>query len=397
MTRLPTAVRRTGAVLAGALLAAAPWAAQGRSAELNGIVPGELDAAGAAELTLSLAPGEAVQVDVQRPLGSTLDLRLEVRDEKGTVLQQDDDNGGDSNPRVLLYSETARNYVLRVDRVSGDGAAFDVLVRPSRYRPLPPKLVTFGASEDGELLVGFDQLFYFDGRAGQVVVVDLAPAGESLLDPALELYEGEGLQGPMLAANDDAGGTYASRIRQTLPRDGRYTARALSGPAGRSGAFRFALREVDPASAERALPLPLGEDTEGQFGLESNTIEDTGTPYQLYSFDRAALEAVGRAGEKVEILMRVGGDMADIADPSSEDFDTLPTLDPYLELGIITPLGFVALLTDDDSGGGYNARLELQPSLFSRQPDLLAHLRVRASARVPIDAADYVLAVRAVR
>ena len=53
-------------------------------------------------------------------------------------------------------------------------------------------------------------------------------------------------------------------------------------------------------------------------------------------------------------------------------------LDPLLEVGFETPLGFTSLLTDDDSGGETNARLVLDASGMTGP--WLEALRIKARA-----------------
>lgn len=53
-------------------------------------------------------------------------------------------------------------------------------------------------------------------------------------------------------------------------------------------------------------------------------------------------------------------------------------LDPMLEVGFQTPLGFTSMLSDDDGGGETNARLELDAAQLTG--DWLAALRIKAAA-----------------
>ena len=85
-------------------------------------------------------------------------------------------------------------------------------------------------------------------------------------------------------------------------------------------------------------------------------------PYALYRLPATpAPRAMG--GETIVILASSDG------------------LDPYLEVGVDTPLGFATILSNDDADG-LNAVLRLDPAKVGNDADLWNRLRIRVSAPV---------------
>jgi hypothetical protein len=91
----------------------------------------------------------------------------------------------------------------------------------------------------------------------------------------------------------------------------------------------------------------------------------------LYSLSPSLIEAI-RGGQ--------GEVTFNLSKPLSEDPDFPGGVDPFLELGFETPLGFAALLTDDDSGGELNSRIPVDLSPMATDGDWLERLRLRATS-----------------
>jgi len=100
------------------------------------------------------------------------------------------------------------------------------------------------------------QTYFFAGRAGDVIVVDMVSLPGSAIDPALALLDGDG---HLLAENDDSGWNTNARLGPLrLVADGRYQIVAASYAGG--GDFLLHLTDTDemtPISLEKPLRVEL--------------------------------------------------------------------------------------------------------------------------------------------
>lgn len=366
-------VHWSAAGLAGALVFAAPVFAQSQAIEAGGVVEAEVAESGTpASFSLRAAPGQTVQLDaIPAPTSPEgLDLLMRVYDPAGEPVGEDDDGGGGLNPRVTVVSESGGTYRVEVD-VLGQGGAFTLLARESVFVPevTTPLAVSGGK---GERAVSFptdnDALFTFAGRKGEVWSITLAaenPGEEGAADPMIELFAGDGTGRASLTTDDDSGGGLNARIVTELPEDGTYTVRVASlsnAGSARLGVEKLTLR-----------PAPLGNLAYGTAATVDFTpdspflIGDTArrlVPYALYRLPTSpAPRALAGRGETIVIRA------------------VSESLDPYLEVGLDTPLGFAVVMSNDDSEG-LNARLALDPAKFSQgeAADWWSKLRIRVSA-----------------
>ncbi len=364
---------RWGAGLALVLAAASPAAAQ-ETLEAGGIVSGEVARAGE-PVTISLRtnPGQTVQLDAipapRAPDG--LDLVMSVYDADGELVGEDDDSGGALNPRITVNSETGGLYRVEVDAL-GTGGEFSVLARESVFVPevTTPLTLSNGRAEQR---VAFpddaDALFTFTAQRGEfysiTLVADESDEEDGRADPVLELFQGEGTSQSSLASDDDGGGALNSRIVTELPADGVYTVRvsSLSG----SGGARLSVAKITPRSAPVA-NLAYGRAATIGFSAESPLlIGDTMRPLAPYAMFRLpgspTPSALAGRGEKIVITAKSG------------------EIDPWLELGIDTPLGFAVLLSNDDYED-LDSRLEFDPADFdgADAAEWWSKLRIRVTA-----------------
>lgn len=367
---------RYAAVLAGAALIAATAQAQVRDLDqeqsdvrvFQGRVTGE-----AAVFTITLPADTGLQVDAIA--ADEFDPVLRVKDAGGTLLAENDDFGDDLNSRVMIgASDRSRRLTIEVDSFDAEwasegesyGGSFDLRISTNEYVDVGTRPVTYGARETGTLM-GEEHFFTIRGEAGQTVEVALI-ATDDTLDPYLELRDPAG---ESIAFDDDGGGELNSLLRHTFEQDGTYTI-AASGFGDSTGAYRLRVREQREVPAQLPLQvIGLDDEATGVLADGGNASGDAAlTPtyidYQLSEDAKAAIR--GGSGE-LSIRMTAGGE----GDP---DFGG--TIDPYVELGFDTPLGFAVVESDDDGAGDLNALLPVNLGLLADEPDLLDNLRIRA-------------------
>jgi hypothetical protein len=362
-------------VIALALAAASPALAQGRQLVAGGVVEGEVAGSGSsASFPLRAAPGQTLQLDAIPAPGSPdgLDLLMKVYDPAGELVGEDDDGGGALNPRVTLTSEAGGLYRVEVD-VLGEGGAFTLLARESVVVPQVTTALTLtgGRAERAVAFPGDDEsLFTFEGRRGEAYSITFVadePDGDDAADPMLELFPGEGTAAASLGSDDDSGGGLNSRIVTELPEDGTYTVRVSS--LSSKGTARLAVAKMT------LRPAPVGNLAYGtpvivSFGENSPFVVGDSTrrlvPYALFRLP-ASPAPVAMAGRNQTIVIRA----------------TSEGLDPYLEVGLDTPLGFATVLSNDDADN-LDARLVLDPAKFGtgEAADWWRKLRIRVSAPV---------------
>lgn len=358
--------------LALALAAAGPAAAQNGMLEAGGIAEGEVGGADSpTTIELNAKPGQTLQLDAfpgtRAPDG--LDLLLKVTDARGEVVAQDDDGGGSLNPRVTFTSASGGRYRVEVGVVGEAGGPFTLLARESVI--VPQTLTALNVSGGkAERSVSFpaddDALFTFSGRRGEAWSITLIaedPNGEDAADPMIELFPGEGTGRASLFTDDDSGGGLNSRIVAELPEDGTYTVRVSSlSSKGRArlGVSKMTLRSAAVGNLAYGTPATVSFTPDSPFLVGESARRMV--PYALYRLP-AAPAPRAMAGETVVIRATSEG------------------LDPYLEVGLDTPLGFATILSNDD-GDGLNSVLTVDPAKVGSDADLWNQLRIRVSAPV---------------
>jgi hypothetical protein len=363
-------VRWSAAGFVLALAAAAPALAQGQQLAAGGVVEGEVAAAGSpVSFSVRAAPGQTLQLDaIPAPRSAEgLDLLLKVYDAGGELVAEDDDSGGALNPRVTLTSESGGLYRAEVD-VLGEGGAFTLLARETVVVPEVTTALTM-SGERAERAVAFpaddDALFTFTGRRGEAWSITLVAddaEGDDAADPMLELFPGEGTSKASLLTDDDSGGGLNARIVAELPDDGTYTVRVSSLSSKGGARLTVSKMTLRPAAVGN---LAYGSPTTVSFNPDSPFVVGDSArrlvPYALYRLPGSPAPRA-MAGETIVIQATSDG------------------LDPYLEVGLDTPLGFATVLSNDDTDG-LNSRLTLDPGKFSGEgADWWDKLRIRISA-----------------
>jgi|GEM_PF-743988 len=325
----------------------------------------------------NIAAGAALRIDVIAT--GELDPTVTVTDAAtGEVLAEDDDGGDSLNSRVTVRGGDGRrvriavspfNYdALSVDEDSSSQASrggFDLRLTTLSYNPQSARSISWGTAMGGTLLGEETHEFSFHGEAGQVLDIVLLAGEESELDPYLDLKDETG---EVIASNDDSGGGLNARLRHVMQSGGTYTivAKAYGESSG-----EYTLRVGQRREAIVQAPVQvigIGDTAEGWLGegYENGGIEPAFIDYQL---SEELIAAITAGGGPVTIRMEKGAD----EDPAFGN-----SLDPYVQVGFDTPLGFAGVESDDDSGGDLNAMLPIDLSSIGRDPALLARLRIRA-------------------
>lgn len=282
-----------------------------------------LDAAQGDRIILTLRSGAFdAYLSVMRPVGGIHE-----------TLASDDDAGGGSDARLRWTAPAAGTYVVVAQAYGADSSGGYTLSaeRAPPTRPVTVLPVSLGdtrpgtLTEESPLLEGeeeevFHDLYAFDGRAGQEVLVTL---DSDDFDAVVVVGHLTGTSLDEIATDDDSGGGTNARLRATLPADGRYGIQVRALGSGGTGSYVLALTEAPPIVAR---PLRVGDEVTEEMGEDG---------FAEWTFE-------GRAGERY------------VVDLSSEEFDTVLTFGRRIE-GL-----FETLQENDDSGDGTtNSRLEV--------------------------------------
>lgn len=304
---------------------------------------------------LPLQAGQAVQIDMDaaEPAGSGtgmappdqvvtsfFDTYLELRrgGASSQPIAENDDRPGSLNSTLRFTAAQAGVYVIRARPLSGQGEYTLRVSEPEPPRaavPLRPGSNPVAPAEPQRGAVQ-ERPFTFEGREGQRVVLALRGGGAGdllrLLDPDGDVIAMAGAS----AGQEDA--------RTILPRTGAYRAEVLVQNVGAPSAARTLDFETIDAPAPRPpAQVRLGQAVDGQISFASSPAapeQSGGAPVlnELYTLDL-------RGGQVVTVFV------------DSE------AIDPFLEAGAMSPLGFASALTDDDGGAGLGSRLVLRPGV----------------------------------
>lgn len=326
-----------------------------------------------AVFSVTVPADTALQIDVIAT--GDLDPVLRVLEASGDLIVEDDDGGDDLNSRARIGAEDrSRQITIEVDSFNADwakdesyGGAFDLRLATSEYVEVGTRAVTYGASETGTLL-GEEHLFTMQGAAGQLVEIALI-ATDDKLDPYLELRDASG---ETIAFDDDGDEGYNSLMRHTFDDSGTYTIAARGFGDDHTGAYRLRVREQRQAVAQ--LPLQVIGMNDRATGELASDWGDGGDGSMMpshidYQLSDSAKSKIRSGNGEVTIRMNATG---------SGDPDFGGEIDPYIEVGYDTPLGFAVVASDDDGGGELNSMLPLDLGLIADQGGLLDMLRIRA-------------------
>ncbi|KLI63528.1 PPC domain-containing protein [Aurantiacibacter marinus] len=340
-------------------------AAQSDVRVFQGTVDGE-----AATFEVTVPAGSIMQIDVLST--SDLDPIVTVTDAAtGDVIAEDDDGGDNLNSRVRIRGEEGRRIVISVNSFDATwveegetyGGSFDLRLATSTYTAPVTRTVTYGSRETGTVQ-GEPDLFTFTAQAGDMIEVALLSEGE--LDPYLELRDADG---ETINMDDDGGNGLNSLLTHVFEEAGTYTIAAM-GYGESTGDYTLRVRERRTAMAQLPLQM-IGLNDEATGELSSPWMEDGMRPSSiLYQLSPAALATIRSGAGQITIRMNA----AEGGDP---DFGS--DIDPFVELGFDTPLGFAVATSDDDGSGTLNAMLPVDLGLLADHPGLLDMMRIRVT------------------
>jgi hypothetical protein len=256
-----------------------------------------------------------------------------------TPVDSNDDGGEGNNSRLMAILPQTGAYTVVVSAFSGgaSGGRYDVSLGFSqppagagRVERLQPGRAASGRLELGDRPRsggGYQDLWEFDGRQGQAVVVEMRSAE---FDAFLELRDPDNA---LVAENDDGGEGTDALITATLPRAGRYRVVARSyGEREASGFYELSLALAgDMARPGRAVELREDQTVFGRLEAGDSLLGDS-TYADVFTF---------RAPRDGEIAI----------DLRSSEFDA------YL---VVKDAEGVTQSTDDDGGDGTDARVTMR-------------------------------------
>jgi hypothetical protein len=253
-----------------------------------------------------------IQMDTTDPLA--LDPYLELYDEDGELIIEDDDSGEGANALIAdLRVPAAGTYYIHARPYEGAG---DYTLRLEiSEEPFASGTIEYGQTIKWTPTESTPYSWFFEGSAGDVVTIAMNALDEDL-DCYLELY---GPGDVLLTEDDDSGEGYNALIEAyELPTDGVY--RIVSKDiSGEIGEYELTLEQTELV-LEGALA----------YGETRSATLKAGTRHQW--------QFTGQEGDVVTISMT----------------DLSENIDAFLEL--FAPDG-VRVMIDDDSGEGNNAEI----------------------------------------
>jgi hypothetical protein len=294
---------------------------------------------------LVLEDQQAIQIDMESVASgpspaASFDTYLELRRAgEAEPLARNDDRPGSLNSRIVFPANAGGQYIVRA-RPLFRGGGGDYTLRIGSAPPPPVSLIDSGPIETsvgtdsppGEMAGYHWRLFSFDGTSGERVRIDVEAGTPTVLMLLLD-------QNEVVVATTWAEGRRAS-LMTVLPRAGPYYLRVEVPVAAEPTSLKLNFDRRSEAARQRVpTRIAIGETISGELGLASSVslIDPAGTG-AAPSFSEL-FELPLRARETVTVRLE------------SEAFDAV------LDIGRMSPRGFVATASDDDSGGGFNARL----------------------------------------
>jgi hypothetical protein len=283
--------------------------------------------------TFTARAGQLARVDVVSSFDNYAVLLY-----NGMAVDSNDDGGDGTNARLMTVLPGAGTYTVVVSGYSAStsGGRYTIALQLTEAPAGAGRVerLTVGQRVSGRLEAGdrprsgggYEDLWEFDGRAGQDVMIEMH---SSDFDSYLELRDESGA---VLAENDDGGPGNDALIISHLPRAGRYRIVARSyGERQATGLYDLALSNAgDVARPGRAVEVRDGQTVFGRLESGDSLVGDS-TYADIVTF---------RAPRDGDVTI----------DLVSGDFDA------YL---IVKDAQGVTLATDDDGGEGTNARITL--------------------------------------
>ncbi len=164
-------------------------------------------------------------------LSDQFDARLEIYGPSGGLLGANDDGAGGRNAGLSFLMNDPGRYILRIHSL-GDGGSGTYRLRRGAN---PARRLTLGERTEGVLQPDGTEIYSFQGRAGQSVIITVR---STAFDPKVALHAPDGSE---VGSDDDGGGGTDSLLTRRLPADGTYTVWVTPF----SGSGQFTLRVIE--------------------------------------------------------------------------------------------------------------------------------------------------------
>ena len=254
-----------------------------------------------------------------------MDAYMVLLDSSGVYLASDDDSGGGTDSQIVRTLAPAR-YRIEASTFVGQGGAYTLSLQATNPTVTT---ITVGQTKDGTLSATsgrsgdcagcYADLYQFTVTSSQTLSVAM---NSTVFDTYLRILDGSG---NTLAADDDSGGGTNSLLQRPFVA-GTYRIEATSYNSGIGGAYTLALR----AATSQTLPISVGQTLSGSLTASSGrSVGCSGCFADLYQFSVTS-------SQTLNIVL------------TSTAFDAF--------LRVLDSSGS-AVATDDDSGGGSNARI----------------------------------------
>ncbi len=181
---------------------------------------------------------------------AAFDAMLRVyRNQGSDPLAEDDDSGGDRNPRLVFTAPESGDYLVRVTSFGAEGAGpYDLQINALEALPAPITRATAsetlswqvyeGALEGSDPVEGgmrFDD-YAIDLEAGQSAIIRLDSEG---FDPVAKVYAADQRGIQELASDDDSGGGLNAFLLFNPDRSGTYIVRVSAYSTDGTGPYRL--------------------------------------------------------------------------------------------------------------------------------------------------------------
>lgn len=262
---------------------------------------------------VSLRAGEGVTITLSSDAFDTLVSIGQGRDEDYEAIKSNDDDGGGTNSRLNFRAETAGEYSIRANSLSGGQTGAYTLALTARPPSAPVKTASLGIGDrdvtaNGSLADGgarvedeSDQLFdnyTLSLREGTSVLLKMTSEFDNRL--RLTRTGPDGVE--EVASDDDSGGDLDAQLVWRVDRTGNYTLRAEAIDADGAGDYTITTRTL-PNAPER-LPRPVGLRKGQSVNGELRFGDAVADPYNLFDL----YEISGRGGETVTIRVKTSAD-----------------------------------------------------------------------------------------
>jgi hypothetical protein len=256
---------------------------------------------------------------------------------------------------------------MKKTRAAAVAAALAACSAAGAWAQAGPQPLRIGATVNGTLVKGDPAInqrgpfraYQFTARRGQRLALTMR---SSDFDAYLSL--GRNVQGvtDYVKNDDDGGGHSDARIRFTVPSDGTWLVVAQALNEDGAGAYTLSLDTLPTPVTAAPIALALGRQVSGTLTETDPTLESDDSHYDLYTFD-------AKRGQRLEIQMK------------SSDVDA------FLAWGRLKDGEFDPDETDDDGGGGTDARLRVTVPEDGRYV-------IRANTALPAQTGAYTLVVQ---